>query len=155
MMNCKNIVPATADHVAALLTHIRPADVDEFIAASGQSPAEVLEHALRVSTRAWAGVVNDEVIGIFGVAPSSLIGGKGIPWLVGSTLIERNYRIFLRNSMPVVSEFLSLYPHLENFVDQRNHVAKSWLHWLGFKLEEPAPYGVQGLPFHRFHMEKK
>ncbi|WP_395491090.1 hypothetical protein ACG1VR_10515 [Cedecea davisae] len=154
-MNSTNIVPATADHVAALLPNIREADVAEFIAASGQTPVEVLEHALRVSTRAWAGVVKGEVIGIFGVAPSSLIGGRGTPWLVGSTLIERNYRIFLRNSRPVVSEFLSLYPHLENFVDQRNHVAKAWLHWLGFHLEDPTPYGVQGLPFHRFHMEKK
>ena len=39
--------------------------------------------------------------------------------------------------------------------DERNHVAKAWLHWLGFRLEEAAPYGALGLNFHRFHMERK
>ncbi len=76
------------------------------------------------------------------------------PWLVGTDDLERYQRI----SAPlrkVVAAMLSVYPYLENYVDARNHVAKAWLHWLGLPLEDPAPYGVLGLPFHRFYMEKK
>ena len=146
---------ATIEHVQALLPDVRQADIDEFIAASGQTPEEVLNLALRVSTRAWAGIADGQVVNIFGVAPASLLGGKGIPWMVGSTHIDLHKRAFLRGSRAALADMLSLYPHLENYVDQRNHLAKAWLHWLGFRLEDPAPYGVQGLPFHRFHMEKR
>ncbi|EJZ4246706.1 hypothetical protein OIA80_002500, partial [Escherichia coli] len=55
----------------------------------------------------------------------------------------------------VLQQMLAVYPRLENYVDERNHVAKAWLHWLGFRLEEAAPYGALGLNFHRFHMERK
>ncbi|TBL60734.1 hypothetical protein [Hafnia alvei] len=148
------IEPASVEHIQAILPNVRQADIDEFIAASGQTPEEVLNLALRVSTRAWAGIADGHVINIFGVAPASLLGGKGIPWMVGSTHIDQHKRVFLKCSRIVLADMLDLYPHLENYVDQRNHIAKSWLHWLGFKLEEPAPYGVLGYPFHRFHMEK-
>lgn len=146
---------ATVEHMEAMLPNIRQADIDEFIAASGQTPEQVMAHALRVSTMAWSGIADGKVVNIFGVAPASLLGKKGIPWMVGSTLIDQHARVFLRRSRHALAEMLELYPHLENYVDQRNHVAKAWLHWLGFHLEEPAPYGVQGLPFHRFYMEKK
>lgn len=149
------IEPATTEHVLSLLPNVRKADIEEFIAASGQTPAQVLTQALRASTCAWAGIADGEVVNIFGVAPASLLGGKGIPWMVGSTLIDTHARVFLRRSRLALADMLALYPHLENYVDQRNHLAKAWLHWLGFRLEDPAPYGVQGLPFHRFHMEKR
>ncbi|TNV22124.1 hypothetical protein FH968_04415 [Buttiauxella sp. B2] len=149
------IETATTEHVQAILPSVRQADIDEFIAASGQTPEEVLNLALRVSTRAWAGIADGNVVNIFGVAPASLLGGKGIPWMVGSDHIDLHKRAFLKGSRLALVGMLELYPHLENYVDQRNHLAKAWLHWLGFKLEDPAPYGVQGLPFHRFHMEKR
>lgn len=146
---------ATSEHVKAILPSVRQADIDEFIAASGQTPEEVLNLALRVSTRAWAGIADGNVVNMFGVAPASLLSGKGIPWMVGSDHIDLHKRAFLKGSRLALGGMLELYPHLENYVDQRNHLAKAWLHWLGFKLEDPAPYGVQGLPFHRFHMEKR
>lgn len=77
------------------------------------------------------------------------------PRLVGTDDLERYQRTFLRRCRKVVAAMLSVYPYLENYVDARNHVAKAWLHWLGFRLEEAAPYGALGLNFHRFHMERK
>lgn len=148
------IVPATAEHIEAIIPLVRQADIDEFLAANGWSPRRVLETGLRTSTFCCAGLINGEVVTVFGVAPASMIGGSGIPWLVGSDALEKYQRTFLRRCGKVVNAMLTVYPYLENYVDARNHVAKAWLHWLGFTLEGPAPYGVLGLPFHRFYMEK-
>ncbi|CCG34026.1 TPA: hypothetical protein QFV80_003319 [Klebsiella aerogenes] len=154
MINAQ-IVPATAAHIAEILPLVRAADLQEFSATNGWSARRVLECGLKTSTFCCAGLVNGKVVTIFGVAPASMIGGSGIPWLVGTDSLEKYQRTFLRRCRKVVNAMLSVYPYLENYVDARNHVAKAWLHWLGFTLEDPAPYGVQGLPFHRFHMEKK
>lgn len=149
------IVPATADHIAEMLPRVRQADIDEFLAINGSTPEQVLLTGLKISTFACAGLINGQVVTIFGVAPGSMIGGTGTPWLVGTDDLERYQRTFLRRCRNVVNAMLSVYPYLENYVDERNHVAKAWLHWLGFRLEEPAQFGVKGLNFHRFHLERK
>ncbi|WP_059244410.1 hypothetical protein [Escherichia albertii] len=154
-MHDVQIVPATREHIVAILPYVRQADILEFLAVTGQTPEQVLELGLRVSTFACAGLINGHVVTIFGVAPASMIGGCGLPWLVSTDALEQYPRTFLRQCRPVVDVFLSVYPRLENYVDTRNHVAIAWLRWLGFRLEEPAPYGMLGLPFHRFHLERK
>lgn len=148
------VVEATLEHVAALLPHVRQADANEFEAMSGKTPAQVLELALRTSAFAFAGLINGEVVAIFGVAPRSMITGSGVPWLVGSDLLERYQATFLRRCRPVLRLFLQHYPELENYVDARNTAAKCWLHWLGFTIHEAQPVGRARLPFHRFEMRR-
>ncbi len=154
MINAQ-IVPATASHIEEMLPHVRQADIDEFLAASGWDARRVLETGLRTSTFTCAGLVNGRVIAIFGVAPASMLGGSGIPWLVGTDALVKYQRTFLRRCGKVVNAMLTVYPYLENYVDARNHTARVWLHWLGFTIEEPQPYGIHGHQFHRFHMERK
>ncbi len=50
---------------------------------------------------------------------------------------------------------LQIYPELLNYVDERNYIAKSWLHWLGFKLEDTQPIGALNYPFHKFTMNAR
>lgn len=149
------IVPATAEHIEAIIPLVRQADIDEFLATNGWSPRRVLETGLRTSTFCCAGLINGEVVTVFGVAPASMIGGSGIPWLVGTDALEKYQRTFLRRCGKVVNAMLTVYPYLENYVDARNHTARIWLNWLGFTIDEPQPYGIKNLPFHRFHMERK
>lgn len=146
------IINATMQHIAPLLSRVRQADIDEFYAMSMLSPREVLEKGISQSTKAWAGIIDGRVITIFGVSPGSMLTGIGVPWLVGSDLLEKYQKIFLRRCRPVLNSMLAIYPELINYVDARNHVAKGWLHWLGFKLEEAKPTGVLNYPFHRFSM---
>ncbi len=149
------VVQATQAHIEQMIPNVRQADIAEFKAINGWDARRVLETGIRTSTFSVAGLVNDRVVTIFGVAPKSMIGGNGIPWLVATDELEKYQFAFLRRCRNGVNAMLSVCPYLENYVDERNHVAKAWLHWLGFTLEEPAPYGMQCLPFHRFHMEKK
>ncbi|EQB0487505.1 hypothetical protein ACYAO4_004021 [Cronobacter turicensis] len=149
------VVPAEQRHIEEMLPNVRQADINEFLAISGQTPREVMEHGIRISTFCCAGMVNGKVVTLFGVAPASILSGRGIPWLVATDDLQKYQRPFLRRCRHVVNAMLMPYPYLENYVDERNHVAKAWLKWLGFHLEDPAPYGKERRPFHRFYMEKK
>ncbi len=144
--------PAQAEDIDELLPHVRQADVDEFTAATGHSPREVMEDGLKYSRVAWTGRINDEVVCIFGVAGHSLLSPKGAPWLVGSDKLEGSSKAFLRRCRKYAVKMLREYPVLENYVDARNETAIRWLKWLGFEFDEPEPYGVARLPFHRFSM---
>lgn len=146
------VSPARPEDIDELLPTVRQADVDEFLAASGHSVREVLEDGLRVSRLAWTGRINDEVVCMFGVAGYSLLSNKGAPWLVGSDKLSGSSKAFLRRCRKYAMQMLRAYPELENYVDARNETAIRWLHWLGFQFDEPEPYGVSGLPFHRFSM---
>lgn len=148
------VVEATAEHAAALLPRVRQADIDEFAAMSGKTPAQVLAVGLRSSALCYAGLVDDQVVTIFGVAPRSIITGSGVPWLVSSDLVEQYQTTFLRRGRPLLHAFLEQYPVLENYVDARNTAAICWLRWMGFTIHEAAPIGRAGLPFHRFDMRR-
>ena len=102
------IVPATAEHIEAIIPLVRQADIDEFLATNGWSPRRVLETGLRTSTFCCAGLINGEVVTVFGVAPASMIGGSGIPWLVGTDALEKYQRTFLRRCGKVVNAMLTL-----------------------------------------------
>lgn len=143
---------AAFEDVALIAANARPADVAE-LAATGSDPAMAMYKGLVVSTHAWTGLVNDEPVCMFGVAPRSVVTGRGAPWLIGSTGLERYVATFIRRCAPEVQKMRDSYNLLENFVDARNDLAIRWLMWLGFTIQPAAPYGINGEPFHRFLME--
>lgn len=149
------IITATAEHVSQLLPHVRQADIEEFESGWSMTPQQVLDYGMRHSTGCWAGLADGEVVTIFGVTPASILTGYGTPWLIASDRLEKYSRAFIRHSRPLLVGILETYPRLENYVDARNVAAKQWLHWMGFKLHDPVPAGPNGMPFHRFTMEKK
>lgn len=152
-MPAVEIVPAQAEHIIALAPRLRPADVAELWAGSRSEPEDALIRAVRISTEGWAGVVDGETICLFGVAPLSVLGGRGSPWMLGTDGVDRHALTFLRRCRAVVAGWRSVYPVLENVVDERNTAAHRWLRWLGFTLGDPRPHGPDEMPFRPFHMK--
>lgn len=146
------VVPAQIEHVAPMLEHIRQADIDELWSANRVTPEDALTIGIKVSTEAWSGLVDGKPVCIFGVAPASMLGGIGVPWMVGTSEVDKHAKAFLRRNKPYVKQMLTLYNYLVNHVDSRNTRAVSWLRWLGFTICDAAPYGFEGVPFHRFEM---
>ena len=72
--------------------------------------------------------------------------------MLGTDLVEKHSKAFLRRNKAYLSEMAQGFDTLENYVDARNEVSKKWLEWLGFEIGEPEPMGVLGLPFHKFEM---
>lgn len=147
------VVPAAVDHIAPVAAAMRQADRDEVWATSHSTPERALARGVANSTRVWVGLVDGEPACLFGVAPRSIVLGEGTPWLLGTEATVRYQRAFLAASRVCVDAMLAVYPRLVNYVDDRNEASKRWLLWLGFTLDEPAPYGVDGLMFRRFTME--
>jgi hypothetical protein len=146
------ILPAAPDHAVAMAPHLRPADAAEIHAASGRTAEQALLTSLALSTHAWTAVIDGRPACIWGAGPLSLVLGRGCPWLLGTSEVERQARPFLRLSRAFLAEMRATYPELENHVDARNRTSLRWLRWLGFTIAPAAPWGFLGLPFHRFRM---
>lgn len=146
------VEPATLAHAADLAPRMRKADVEEVWASGACRPQEALERSLRMTPEPWSGFANGELVCMFGIAPLTLLGDVGLPWLLGSHNLPQYARRFLRLNRHYMACVKQDYRLLVNYVDARNSVAIRWLGWLGFTILPAEPYGPFGLPFHRFEM---
>lgn len=148
-MYCE-ITPASPIPALWIGAHARAADRAEFESASGRTAEQVVSEALACSDLAYVGWANKIPVCVFGVAPRSWVAGIGIPWMVGTDGLDRCAHALLRTSRPAIEVLHARFPELVNYIDARNVRAIRWLIWLGFTIHDPEPYGVAGLPFHRF-----
>lgn len=138
----------------ALAETIRETDRREIQATSGSAPLDAITRCVDQSERVWCGEIGGKVAFIGGVSPANL-GGRRVPWMIGSYVLDVNPAVFLRycrEKMPLVKD---AYPWLENYVDERATTTVRWLKWLGFTVEDPVPYGILSRPFHRFWLKKE
>lgn len=145
------IIPATVDHARLMAPRLVLHDVAEDWVRSGLNPQDVPEFSVRRSPHAWAGMVNDDIACLFGIASESALSVSGMPWLLTTSLIYQHKMAFLRRSRPFICEALNLYPVLEGFVDPRHKLSVLWLKWLGFKFDDATSEGFK-IPLHRFEM---
>lgn len=137
-------------HVAK---HLRRHDLLELQAVHGVDldVLACLRAAVLASEECHTVVAPDgEPVGLFGVAPLSLLEGQGCPWLLGTETLMGYPRDIVVLGKRTVNGWCLRYDQLYNYVDARNLRSIAWLRRLGFSVFPPQPYGVQGLPFHRF-----
>lgn len=147
------IRPARPEDADTLLRGLRQCDRREAEATVGAANVEAAMHAsLESSLVAWAAEVDGELAAVFGVAALSVLNGIGVPWMMGTDLLDRMPRAVIENTRAYIPRMLVLFPHLTNFVDARNQRSIRLLRWLGFEIRPAEPFGAQGLPFHRFEM---
>lgn len=148
------ILPATQDHINALKGRLRKSDVDEIGASCGLSPDVALQLSFQTSEVAWAGLAfGGDVVAIFGVVRRGMFSTTGIPWMLGTDGLAPVWIEVGRRTKHYVHEMKARFDLLENHVDARQKASIRWLKWCGFTLEPAKPWGVLGLPFHRFSME--
>jgi hypothetical protein len=128
----------------------RLADVEEMLAGSGHTIAEALQLGLEQSLRAW--VIEQDGKPLAAVGDTMAGIGVGVPWMVTTDHIGEAPRPFLRASKAILADTMQRHCLLVNYVDARNATAIRWLGWLGFTIHGSAPYGRDGLPFHKFSL---
>lgn len=136
---------ALASDVPAVVARARAADVAE-MAACGTTVADAIESGMRRSDWTLTGLVDGVPVCIFGVAPVSVLGGVGAPWMLAAGGLEQAQVPFLRASRPAVAEMRRTYPRLMNVVSAQNTLAIRWLRWLGFQFNH-APIELRGHTF--------
>lgn len=153
-MSAIDVIPATVEHASALAPSMRAADAAEVWASDLSLPLDALVRSLALSPMAWTGTADGEPFCMFGVASASLLGGHGVPWLLGSDLVVVHQRTFLRRNRGYIRQMQAAFPLLRNYTDARNTVSHRWLRWLGFDIGPAEPYGPFGLPFHPFELRR-
>lgn len=138
--------------VEALQGRLRESDKQEILAASGFDPNKALMDSFMGSSLCWTVTKGGQVIAIFGAAGVSALSSVGMPWMLGSNELNRAGVEIVKVSMYYVKRMKDRFPILVNFIDARQKKSVRWLKWLGFTVEQPQPYGVLGMPFHRFTM---
>jgi hypothetical protein len=144
----REVEPRDIDTLDAFM---READRDEIVASHGPDTRATIARAVAISTHCLS--VEDaygDLVCIMGVAPVSMAGGIGSPWMLGTDGLGDLSRTLARVAHRYFAEVSQVYPVLENHVDVRNTASVKLLKWLGCSFDEPKPYGVMGLPFMRF-----
>jgi len=132
------MVSATEEDVRELAPLLRVEDRLEVLAL-GLNPIEGLLQSLAGAQEAWTYRAQGQIVCMAGIAPRSLIGRTGVPWLLGTELVVRHRRSFMVETRRVVARWLTHFDALTNIVDARYEAAIRWLDWLGFEIGEPFP----------------
>lgn len=141
-------VATTREHEDELLRNMRPLDWQEVQASSG-SPERALRQSVALSEAAVTALLDGHVACVFGLVPRAVMSDEAIPWLLGTPRLNKVARLLTREAKSFLEG--SGYPKLYNYVDARNTPSIRWLKLLGFAFDAPAPHGVEGRLFHRFH----
>lgn len=134
------MLPATEDDARELAPMLRAEDRSE-VMALGLDPLDGLLQSLAGASEAWTWRDEGRIVCMAGVAPLSLIGRTGVPWLLGSALVAAHRRAFMVETRNTVARWLTMFDVLRNVVDARYSAAIRWLRWLGFTIGEPFALG--------------
>lgn len=141
---------AQAEDAEWLACGLRERDRQEAQASHGPHILATLYAAIEASKGMCWVAEGERPVFVIGCAP--VAPGVGSPWLLGTDDVAKHPRALTRIAKRHIAVMRETYPVLLNYVDERNADSVGWLRLLGFKVEEPAPYGIEGRPFHRFTM---
>lgn len=145
------LIETTIDHVLHVAENMRPEDREEIMASSGMQPLECLILSVRLSQYARSIVAKGKVIAILGL---STVGEIGIPWLLGTTDVSANKKVFFSQAKKALGEMKSIAPLMTNYVLAANKKSVAFIKKLGFTITESLPFGVSGQNFYKFELGK-
>ena len=152
-MEVKFIKP-TDELIQAIAADMRQADVDEIWASNHYTPIDGLMESWKVSDYSAVVVINNEPCVMVGLVIANILGGVGVPWLMGSNAIMKYKSSFMRYGPELIEQMLDVCPKLVNYVHVKNKASVRWLKQVGFKFDDPVPYGAEQELFHRFHLQR-
>lgn len=154
--NSKYIVlPANHQHAVMMSPHMRKIDREEVWAATGLTSRDALEHSVDVSAESYSVFMEgvDHPVMMFGVCkPASLLDRNKQIWMLGTPDIEKMSMKFLRSCDDYI-KLMAGNDTVYNYVLEGNTKTLNWLHWLGFTILKPKPYGILHRNFH--YIERK
>ena len=135
-----------------LAPKMRESDKQEIWSSGRFTPTSGLHMSLEISgEHAYTLKLDEEVVGIFGVAPCREQPDVGIVWLMGTDNMTTNKKGFYKVSQEYLKKFLGMYKTVFNYVDERNVSSSKWLESLGFKnLGTEPKFGVDEIPFNLY-----
>lgn len=131
--------------------HMREQDKQEIWASHHFTPAEAMSYTIEKTIFCLTVKIDGRPVVMFGVNGETVLGLKGVVWMLATDEITKLKFRFARHSREYINMMLDFYPTLYNHVDVRNKISIAWLKFLGAKIDTARPHGVEQKPFHYFH----
>lgn len=93
----------------------------------------VLSQCLARSEHSWTGLVDGQIVCLWGLCPPTLLSDQAYIWLLTTDEIEEHKFLFIRHSQMMMEKMLDVYPVIIGEVEINNFRARQWLRWLGAK----------------------
>lgn len=104
----------------------------------GRTPKQALRLGLLTSSEVWTAKVDGRPEAMFGLVITSALGGKGVPWMLGTDAIYRHPREMICHGEKVLRRWLDSTPSLSNYVSVDNaraiRVLRRWGCQIGWKV---------------------
>ena len=142
-----DLLPEHAEFVAA---NIRQVDRKEIYYYGTLQPLPAIRMTTAFAVASWTALIDDVPVAIFGINRRSVLSQVGVPWLLATDGIAQAPMAVAHESKKYFERMERAFPKMENRVLAENKVTIRWLKWLGFDMEEPAPFGVFGAHYRRF-----
>lgn len=120
---------------------------------AGISADVAMQRGYEASEACWVGTIDGRPVCVFGVVRWSTLSMTGTPWLLATDEFEEEGLAIVKLSKTYSNLMKKRFRLLQNFVDVRQEKSIKWLKWIGFTIEPAEPFGVLGMPFHRFWMK--
>lgn len=147
---------AVAEDVTKLAPIMRDYDRQEVWASSAKTPLQALQAGFDLSVETFTSLADDVPLFMYGVAPFTLLGQTGTPWLLTSQDITNHRHHLMRWSKPVLHYWSrEMFPYLFNMVDARHTPALTWAKYIGFTVYPAQPFGPFKMPFHKIELRRK
>lgn len=151
-----SLEPTVEADIIELSATMRDIDKQEcYITAAGMSIYSVLKLSCAMTAKPLTGRVNGKLVAVFGVSKLSALSSQGVPWLLGTDLVERYAFAFARKNRIIVKQWQEQFPVMRNFVHADNEISIRWLRWLGFEIKKPIKYGTTNELFCPFELRSK
>ena len=124
-----------------MTVHIREVSVEEFsklissdvVGNMSDRDREIIGDALVYSSKVWLGMVDDKVLGFWGMVLPSLLSDRAYFWLHTTPSLEEHQFVFIRHSQMAIKEMLAEYPLIIGHTIKGSEKSIRWLKWLGAK----------------------
>ena len=147
-----SIEPTVLADLEELSANMRTIDAEECRLMHNAPPILALKHSFAASYEVLTGRVNGDLVAVFGIAKLSALNPEGVPWLLGTDLVDKYAFTFARRNKALIDKWSKTHPIMRNYVHVDNSVSIRWLKWLGFEIKEPINYGNTGALFHPFEL---
>ena len=144
----------TDEDLEYLARNMKHADRREVVGVDGGDILQSLHTCRDTSDYCSVCLANNVPMAIFGIKAGGLITTDGMIWLLSTPDIDRHKVYVAIRSRKIVRTALKVYTRLYNYVDVKNENSIKWLKWLGAEFARPEPYGVYGLPYRYFVIER-
>lgn len=136
--------------VMYIAKYAREADKKECFLLSGRDLTETFSQTPGLYSNCWVWEKNNKPVCIFGITP--LGDQKGVIWLIATDDFDRYKKIVRSRCKDVFENMIVGYTYLCNYVMYKHKKAVKWLKWLGCKIYEPEPIGINGELYCKFEV---